>query len=173
MPERDVPAAPLGLARRAELEPERREPGVMEVDDERGQRDALLAEAVDAGLGDQPGALLHGREPEDRRRPGEEAADSVDRVVLRAHEELLALPEPAPDRRAQLRLELGSHVQEGGRPRPRVEVLVRAAHGEVGAARVQLHGDGAGGVAQVPEGQRARLAGGGRHAGRSSSRPVR
>ena len=96
---------------------------VVEVDDERGQRAALLPQAVDPGLGDQPRALLHGREPEDRRRTGEEAADAVDRVVLGPHEELLALPEPAPDRRAQLRLELGRTYRYAGEPGPALRYL--------------------------------------------------
>ena len=77
---------------------------------------------------------LDGGEPEDRRRPGEEAADARGRVVGGPHRELVALAEPALDRRAQLLLQLPAHVEERGRAGPGVEVLVRAADGEVDAA---------------------------------------
>src|SRR6185312_17493917 len=96
VPDRDVRAAALRLARRAELEPERRETLVEQLDHELGQGDALRSDRLDTGLGDELRADLDRDEPGDRRRAGEEAADPVDRVVRRPHRELLALSEPAP-----------------------------------------------------------------------------
>ena len=48
-------------------------------------------------------------------------------------------------------------VQERRRAGTGVQVLVGTAHRQVGGAPVQVHGDRAGGVAQVPEHQRPRL----------------
>ena len=112
--QRDVGAARGGVARRAEREAERREPGVVQGDDQLGQRDRLAVQRGDAGLGGEARALLHGGEAEDRRRAGEEAADRRLRVVVALHRELLALAEPAPDRRAQHGLERGRRRR--GRP---------------------------------------------------------
>ena len=65
------------------------------------------------------------------------------------------------------------HIQEGRRPRPAVEVLVPAAHGQVDADAVQVHRDDARRVAQVPEGERTGVRAAAVSAGRSYSSPVR
>ncbi len=83
--------------------------------------------------------------------PAWKRADAVDRVVGALHRELVALAEPAPDRRAQLRLELARHVQERRRSRPGVEVLVGAADGQLDAAPAQVDRDRAGRMAEVPD----------------------
>src|SRR5918995_7408567 len=129
-------AASVRLARRPKLEAERPEPGVVQVDGERGQRDALLPQPLDARFGEETRPRLDGGQAEDGRRPRLEAADPCDRVVLGSHGELLALGEPAPDRRAETLLELGADVEERGSARPGVEVLVRAADSKVGAGRL-------------------------------------
>ena len=64
------------VARRAELEAERREPFVEQRDDELRERDALRAQRVDPGLRDELRSDLDGDEPEDRRRAREEAPDA-------------------------------------------------------------------------------------------------
>ena len=107
----------------------------MERDDQLGEGDGLGADRGDAGLGGQLHALLDGGEREDRRRAGLEAPDAVDRVVVALHRELVALAEPAPDRRAQLRLALLRDVEVGGRAGAAVEVLVGAADRELDAVR--------------------------------------
>ena len=76
-------------------------------------------------------------------------------VVAALHRELVALAEPAPDRRAQLRLALARDVEVAGRARPGVEVLVRAADGELRAGGAQADRDRAGRVAEVPDQRRA------------------
>jgi hypothetical protein len=58
-----------------------------------------------------------------------------------AHGELVALPEPALDRLPEPVLVLASHVQEGRRARPAVEVLVGAADGQVRAGALEIDGD--------------------------------
>ena len=83
MADRHVTAAVLRVARCAEREPERREALVVQRDDELGQRDALLTERLDPRFSHQLRTDLDGGEPQDRRRPGEEAADARDRVVRR------------------------------------------------------------------------------------------
>ena len=72
---------------------------------------------------------------------------------LGRHPELLAMAEPAPDRLVQARLQFLAHVDERRRAGPAVQVLVAAADGEVGAARLQGHGHRAGRMAHVPEDQ--------------------
>ena len=78
-------------------------------------------------------------------------------VVAALHRELVALAEPAPDRRAQRRLALARHVEVAGRARPGVEVLVGAADGELGAGGAQADRDRARRVAEVPDQRRAAL----------------
>ena len=74
----------------------------------------------------------------------------------RAHLELVALREPALDRRSELVLELAPDVEERGRAGAAVQVLVGAADREVDAVRVRgSTGIDAGGVRQVPQDERA------------------
>ena len=91
----------------------------MEGDRVLGQGDPLGADPVDAGLGGQPRTLLHGRQPEDRRRADEPAPDPGLRIVALGHRELVALAEPAPDRVPDLALQLAADVDEGRRARDR------------------------------------------------------
>ena len=72
--ERDVPAAAGGVARRVEAKAERREPRVVQLDRERGQRPGLVGDPGDARLGDQLERGLHGHQPRDVGRSGQEAA---------------------------------------------------------------------------------------------------
>src|SRR6202034_371333 len=99
----------------------------------------------------QKAALLHCDGADDLRRAGQVPADAGDRVVALAHVELVLLPEPAPYRLLQSRLQVAAHVEERWSAWPGVQVLVRAADGEVGAVGVELHRDRAGRVAQVPQ----------------------
>ena len=75
----------------------------------------------------------------------------VGRLVGRPHRELVALAEPALDRRAQPLLQVAAHVEERRRPRAAVEVLVGAAHGQVGAGVGQPDRHRADRVREVPE----------------------
>ena len=90
------------------------------------------------------------------------------------HVELVALAEPARDRRDQLGLPALGDVQESGRARPGVEVLVGAADRELGAGGAQADRQRAGRVREVPDESGRRAA---RQravtAARSSSAPVR
>jgi hypothetical protein len=79
--ERDVPAAAGGVARRGQREPQRRQPGVVGLDEQVGQRPGLRGDRRHARLRGQLGARLDGGEAEDHRRTGQEALDAVDRVV--------------------------------------------------------------------------------------------
>jgi hypothetical protein len=67
--------------------------------------------------------------------------------------------EPAPDRLAQLALQLSPDVAEGRRTRPAVEVLVGAADGEVGTGPGEVDRHRADRVGRVPEGQRTVVVG--------------
>ena len=125
-----------------------------------GQGDALGADGLDAGLGDDLDARLGGGQRDDPGRPDEPAADARAALEARAHLELVRLCEPALDRRSELVLELAPDVQERGRAGPAVEVLVRAADREVDAVRGEVDRDRAGRVREVPQDERARGAGG-------------
>jgi hypothetical protein len=129
----------------------RREPGLPESGGQLGHRAALRRQPLDAGLGHQPDADLHGRHGQHRRCPHPEALDVGRRLVHRAHRELVALTEPPLDRGPQLLLEVAPHVEEGRRARAAVEVLVGAADGQVGVRGREPDRHGAGGVRQVPE----------------------
>ena len=126
----------------------------MQGDDEFGQRSALPADRVDPRFTHELRPDLDRGEPEDRRRPGEKAADARNRVVGRSHRELLPLPEPAPDRRTQLLLQLPTHIEERGRAGTGVQVLVGAADREVDARRFELDRNDARGVAHVEQQER-------------------
>ena len=89
-------------------------------------------------------------EVEDRRRSRQEAADARLGVVGALHRELLALAEPAPDRRLQLLLQLLAHVEERGRARAGVQVLVGAADRQLHAPFGQLDRHDADRVREVP-----------------------
>ena len=54
-------------------------------------------------------------------------------AVVGTHRELVDLAEPAPDRLAQLSLQVPAHVGEGGGAGPAVEKLVRASDRQLGA----------------------------------------
>ena len=73
--------------------------------------------SLDPGLADQLGADVDRGEAEDRRRAGEEAAHAGVGLVGALHRELVALPEPALDRRAQRLLQRAP--RRTGRPGPR------------------------------------------------------
>ena len=170
MPERHMRAAALGVARRPEREPELRQALVVDVDRQGRELRRLGAHAADARLGQHLRARVDGRQGEDRRRPGQEPPDPLDRPVLGPHRELVLLREPAPDRRAQLPLEARADVEERGRPRAGVQVLVGAPDGQIGADRVEVDLDRTGRVAQVPEDERARCLSGGRDLGHPRQR---
>ena len=70
------------------------------------------------------------------------------------HRERIRAAQPAPDRLAQRLLVLGAHVEKRRRPGPAVEVLVRAADGEVDAVVVEPDRQHAGAVAEVEQGER-------------------
>ena len=67
---------------------------------------------------------------------------------------------PAAERLVEVGLVAGRDVQEGGRSRAAVEVLVSAPDGEVGPVLVEPDLEHAGRVAQVPAAQPAHLVGG-------------
>src|SRR2546423_11877578 len=153
--------APFRVMRAAEGEAKRREPRIVESDRVRGEGDSLRTNRLDPGFGRQTGAFFDRCEPEDRRSPEEPAVDLGRGLVARTHLELVALPEPSLDRIPELVLELSANVEKGRRPRPRVQVFVRAPHGDVRTRRLELDRDGADRVAAVPQGERARLVRGG------------
>ena len=87
---------------------------------------------------DERDPVLGGGQAEDRPAcPTSQPPDARPRLVALPHLELVALPEPAPDRLAELVLELAPDVEEGGRAGSAVEVLVGAADGEVDAVLVR------------------------------------
>ena len=168
----DVRAAARGVTRRGEAEAQRGQPGVRELDQVAGEPHALVPQRPDARLGQQADALGHGRDPDDVGGAGHEPADAGDRVVGRPHRELVPLAEPALHRLVQLLLQVVTHVKERGGPGPGVEVLVGAPDRQVGAAPVEVHRHGAGGMAQIPQHQRAavvRDAGDLRHVGQGAA----
>ncbi len=69
------------------------------------------------------------------------------------------MPHPAGDRGSQLLLQPPGDEQVGRRSGAAVQVLVAAAHGQVGARAIQVHLDHARAVAEVPERPDARGAG--------------
>ena len=89
--------------------------------------------------------------------PGGEPGDSGRGLVAGPHHELVLLAEPALDGLGQLVLEIPADVQERGRARAGVQVLIGAADRQVGAAAVQVHRDRPRRVAHIPQHQRPRL----------------
>jgi hypothetical protein len=154
-----VGAAPVRVARRSQLEAERGQALVDAVDGKPGERPRLRADGRHARLGDQQRSLLHRGGGQDRWRAGEPAADARIGLVGPFHLELVALAEPALDRGAQAGLAVLSDVQVGGRARPSVQVLVGAAHRQLDAPPAQVHGHGAGRVAEIPDQRSGRLGG--------------
>ncbi len=150
-------AAQRGVARRGEGD--LRQGRVGQLDGVRRQRDGLGAHRLDAGLLHQLEHALHRDHPEDRRRAGDEAADALGGRVAGAHQERVGVAHPALDRLGELALEPGVDVAEGRRAGAAVEVLVAAADGEIDVPLVERDRDRTGGVAQVPEDQRARVVG--------------
>ena len=151
----DVRPAARGIARRGEAETQRGQPGVRELDQVAGEAHSLVPQRPDARLGQQAGALGDGGDPGDVGGAGHEPADAGDRVVGRPHGELVLLAEPALHRLVQLFLQVSPDIEERGRPGAGVEVLVGAPDRQVGAAPVEVHRHRAGGVAQIPQHQRA------------------
>jgi hypothetical protein len=93
--EAHMPPAPGRVARAGELEAERGQVLVAQVDRELGEGGGLLAQGFDPRFPDQACTLLDGHQSEDRRRAREEAANARVRVVGAVHLELVALAEPA------------------------------------------------------------------------------
>ena len=73
-------AAAGGVARAPELEAERREPGVVELDGIGGERLGLGAQAVDSRLSHELHTSLDRDERRNVRRPSEEAAQAMRRL---------------------------------------------------------------------------------------------
>ena len=158
MPEQHVGATPGGVPRRGQRETLRREPRVEELNREFGQGLPLGADPVHARVdGEHRRPHFHRRQRQDRRRPAQKRGDAVGRQPPLLHGELVPPAEPPPDRRPQLALMLGPHVEERGGARPAVQVLVRAADGEVGAGALQIDRDGPDSMGKVPQRQRAGL----------------
>src|SRR5919109_4763918 len=103
-----------------QAEAERLETVVVQGDRQLREGLGLRGEALDAGFESDLDAGLDGGEAENRRRAGEKALDPVGGLVRRAHRKLIALPEPAPDRRPQLVLEVPADIEERRRARARV-----------------------------------------------------
>ncbi len=75
--------------------------------------------------------------------------------------ELVGVAEPSPQRRAQHLLQAAAHEQERRRPGPAVQVLVGAAHRQVGPGRRQVDRHHPCRVAEIPQHQGAVPVGGG------------
>ena len=86
--------------------------------------------------------------------------DAVGEAVRGRHRERRGVAVPPADRRLVGAMVPRGHVGEPRCPRPAVEVLVPAAHGEVDVVRVDVDRHGAGGVAQVPQGEGTDVVGG-------------
>src|SRR5919109_3318863 len=123
----DVGATPGGLSRGVQTEALRRETLVVQSDCQLREGLRLRGEALDAGFESDLDTGLDGGQAENRRRAGEKALDPLGGLVRRAHRKLIALPEPAPDRRPELVLEVPADIDARRRARARVEVLVGAA----------------------------------------------
>ena len=122
---------------RAEREAQRREPRVVQRDGERrsARRPWRRPRACPASAtSSAPAAHARRARGSAACRRGSGAMPRLG-LVVRPHRELVALAEPALDRRAQRVLQGSAHVEEGRRARAGVEVLVGAADGEVGARR--------------------------------------
>ena len=74
--ERHVAAAQVGVARRGQLDTERGEHLVGDLDGVRRQADRLRPDRVQPGLGDQREHVLERQHPDDRGRAAEEAPDA-------------------------------------------------------------------------------------------------
>ncbi|CAB4901157.1 unannotated protein [freshwater metagenome] len=147
--------APGGVPGRGQ--PQLRQPLVGQGHQQVGERAALGGDGGDPRLGGQRDADLDRRGGQHRRGADGEPLDPVDRLVGRPHVELVAGAEPALQRLPEPVLQLAADVEERRRTRAAVEVLVGAAHRQVG--RRQVHLDRAGGVAEVPQHERAVLPG--------------
>ena len=154
-----VAAAAERVARRHDPRAERAEQRVDDLERVRRHRQRLRPDRADPGLLDEVEARRQREHPEHGRRAADDARQARGGLVARAHRERVAPPEPAPDRLLQDVLVLGADVAEGGRAGTAVEVLVGAARGEIGAPGVERDLDRPGGVADVPEHERARLVG--------------
>ena len=115
-------------------EAERREPGVVERDDQLGQRDRLRADARRCPPRRSARALLDRGEREDRRRAGQEAPDrrrpGRSRAPSRTGRAGRTSPRSASAAPPGAR---SATYRKAGRARARVEVLVGAADRELGA----------------------------------------
>ncbi len=104
-------------------------------------------------------AALQRSHGQDRGRAAEVARDPRGRAVVVGELEGRGVPDPARQRLLRLVDKIGVDPHEGWRARAAVEVLVATADGEVGARGFQVHRQRAGGVGQVPDGERTRFVG--------------
>ena len=152
-------AAQGRVARGGHRHAERPEQVVRDPDRELGERDGLLPDRVDAGILDHREGVLHREHSHDRRGARQEPTHAVGGPVLGTHREDVGGAHPALDGLREPRLMPRRDVRERGRTGSAVEVLVRAADREVESPLVGLDRHGAGGVAEVPQDERAGVVG--------------
>ena len=75
--------------------------------------------------------------------------------VVETEVEGIFLPPPTPDGRGEFFLNFFVDVQKRGRAGAAVEIFVGAADGEVCVAVVEVDGDGADGMTEIPKDERA------------------
>src|SRR6185436_20277067 len=127
MLEGDVTATHCRIPWRADLYAERAEQPIGYLDCKLCQRDGLGPDRLETGSLDERQHVLHSQHPDDRRGTTDEAPDAVRRRVVLGHCERLGRSHPALDRLAKPLLKIGTHIAEGGRTWPAIEVLVGAA----------------------------------------------
>ena len=169
VPQRDLAAAPGVLARRDHLE-RRPETLVHQREEVVGQRQRRLAEYVDRHPVERVERGVERRQREDRRGPRGHACDPVRRGERALHVERPGVAEPAGDGLLPGALVTRMHPREGGGAGAAVEVLVRAADGDVRVRAEQVDRHRARRVAQVPLRQGAHLVRGRREPGQVEHR---
>ncbi len=121
-----------------------------------GECNRFGAHRIHPDLVDQGDHVAHRLESDHGRGATEPAAHPFSGLVALPHLERFTAAEPSLNRLAQLTLEVATHLDERGRARSAVQVLVAAADGEVDAPVVERCQHGADRVREIPDCEPAR-----------------
>ena len=170
MRERDLAAAPFGIARTKQAEPVPHAARLDLVDEQLGQRHALLAHRREVNHGVELERRFQRAQREHRLGAAEELPDARIGAEAPLEGERRGMRPPAGQGLARRLVEPRSDVDEGRRAGPAVEILIGAADGEIDRACVERDRHDARRMAQVPDHQRARVVDHGRLGGHVAER---